>query len=139
MSVSIPSNYDVTLHGGLGVDVNAHFPGPLVIAIDKIPKIQIGFDKIQLGLDKVQFGIDPLEIKPIDFTLRVKEIPSIRMHLPADFKIGMAILGHELLTVRLCGEAQVITEPYKHNPCEVCGEQTITIDQVVTASGPAKK
>jgi hypothetical protein len=28
----------------------------------------------------------------------------------------------ELMCLRLCGEAQMITEPYHPNPCEVCGE-----------------
>jgi hypothetical protein len=29
----------------------------------------------------------------------------------------------ELLSLRLCGEAQVITEPYHPNPCETCGRE----------------
>jgi hypothetical protein len=29
----------------------------------------------------------------------------------------------ELMCVRLCGEAQMITEPYVPNPCERCGER----------------
>jgi hypothetical protein len=32
-------------------------------------------------------------------------------------------MGMELLSIRLCGEAQIITEPYKPNPCERCGSQ----------------
>jgi hypothetical protein len=42
------------------------------------------------------------------------------VHLPADFHFGVTLLGHELLGMRICGEAQVITEPYLPNPCEVC-------------------
>jgi len=34
----------------------------------------------------------------------------------------------ELLSVRLCGQAQVITEPYVPNPCE-CGYQKISINE----------
>jgi hypothetical protein len=26
-----------------------------------------------------------------------------------------------LFCIRLCGEAQIITEPYRPNPCESCG------------------
>jgi hypothetical protein len=26
----------------------------------------------------------------------------------------------ELMNLRLCGEAQIITEPYRPNPCETC-------------------
>jgi hypothetical protein len=55
------------------------------------------------------------------------------MHLPADFKVGVAVLGLELLTVRLCGEAQVITEPYERNEvCEARKGRLITLDQPTT-------
>jgi hypothetical protein len=57
-------------------------------------------------------------------SLRLKELPSIRIHLPADFRVCIAMLGLELLSVRLCGEAQVVAEPYERNPCEVCGAHT---------------
>jgi hypothetical protein len=87
-----------------------------VLEINEIPKIQ-------LGIDEVQLASDPLEIKPVDVSLRLKELPSIRIHLPADFKVGMAVLGLEFLSVRLCGEAQVITEPYERNPCDVALER----------------
>ena len=53
--------------------------------------------------------------------MRLKEIPSIRTHVPAYFTLGFSILGYELACARLCGEAQVITEPYDPNPCEHCG------------------
>jgi hypothetical protein len=89
-------------------------PNPFHIAIDNIPKIQLGVDKVQLGLD-------PLEVKPLSIALALKEMPSIRGHLPADFSIGLSVLGLELMCVRLCGEAQIITEPYTPNPCERCG------------------
>jgi hypothetical protein len=116
MGVSIPSNYNVNLGGGLGVTVN---PSTFHIAIDTIPAIEI--------------KPVTLDIKPLDLTLHLKDIPSIRMHLPADFKIGMALFGYELMTMRLCGEAQLITEPYHPNPCEICDgkghEGLILIDQ----------
>ena len=56
-----------------------------------------------------------------DLNLRIKEIPSIRAHIPANFRLGFSILGVELAALNLCGEAQVITEPYVPNPCERCG------------------
>jgi hypothetical protein len=93
-----------------------HVPKPFVLEINEIPKIQ-------LGIDEVQLASDPLEIKPVDVSLRLKELPSIRIHLPAEFKVAMAVLGLELLSVRLCGEAQVITEPYERNPCDVALER----------------
>ncbi len=54
--------------------------------------------------------------------MRIREIPSIRTHVPAYFTLGLSILGYELACARLCGEAQVITEPYEPNPCEHCGK-----------------
>ena len=59
----------------------------------------------------------------MDVGIRLEKIPDIRGHLPADFSVGLSLLGVELACVRLCGEAQVITEPYRPNPCEVCGER----------------
>ncbi|MEJ2184970.1 MAG: hypothetical protein P8Z36_03435 [Gemmatimonadota bacterium] len=56
-----------------------------------------------------------------DLNLRLKEIPSIRAHVPANFRLGFSLLGVELAALQLCGEAQVITEPYVRNPCEYCG------------------
>jgi hypothetical protein len=126
----------VSLSGGLGGvgpvrihpdGVNAHIDGSIAsvgpigpvtvgllpttfdININKLPKIQIGVDPVTLHLDPVEFGI------------RITEMPSIRGHLPADFSVGLSLLGFELLCVRLCGEAQIITEPYRPNPCERCG------------------
>jgi hypothetical protein len=56
-----------------------------------------------------------------DLNLRIKEIPSVRAHVPANFRLGISILGVELAGLHLCGEAQIITEPYVPNPCERCG------------------
>lgn len=70
-----------------------------------------------------------------DLNLRIKEIPSIRAHVPADFRLGFSVLGVELAALHLCGEAQIITEPYVPNPCERCGEprQNTTVDRYVGA------
>jgi hypothetical protein len=57
-----------------------------------------------------------------DLNLRIKEIPSIRAHVPANFRLGFSVLGLELAALNLCGEAQIITEPYVPNPCERCGD-----------------
>lgn len=47
----------------------------------------------------------------------------MRTHLPADFTVGLSLFGMELMCIRLCGEAQMINEPYTPNPCEQCGPQ----------------
>ena len=56
-----------------------------------------------------------------DVNLRIREIPSFRAHIPANFHLGFSVLGVELAALNLCGEAQIITEPYVPNPCERCG------------------
>ncbi len=85
----------------------AGIPDTFHIDVDKLPKIQL--------------GLDPVTLEPITLNLAITEIPRIRGHLPADFSVGISLLGMELFSIRLCGEAQIITEPDKPNPCESCG------------------
>jgi hypothetical protein len=108
------------------VDVNHHFKDALDVDISPTT---FGFDldithiadipKISIGLDPIT--VEPLTINPLDVSVRLKEIPSIRTHIPANFAIGFSILGYDVACVRLCGEAQLITEPYHPSPCEICG------------------
>jgi hypothetical protein len=104
MSLDIPSDFSFTI--GLGLDISG-IPTNYGIGITTLPKINIGFD--------------PIEIKPIDLSFRIKEIPSVRVHLPMDYKVCLALFGAELASIRLCGQGQVITEPYVPNPCECRG------------------
>ena len=128
MGVDIPQPFNSSISGSLGsvgpVTI-AGIPQPFAASVTGIPDtFHINIDK----LPKIQLGVDPLTINPvtlhldpIDLNMSIKEIPSVRAHLPADFTVGISLLGMELLAVRLCGEAQMITEPYQPNPCEVCG------------------
>jgi len=133
LGVTIPTNYNVSgpgngpipadisgSLGAIGPVTVAGIPNTFDINIDKLPDVHIDIDKIP----KIQLGLDPVTINPLDLNLSIKEIPNIRGHLPADFCIGLSIMGIELLSVRLCGEAQIITEPYVPNPCERCLEVT---------------
>lgn len=73
-----------------------------------------------------------------DLNLRIREIPSIRAHVPANFRLGFSVLGLELGALHLCGEAQVITEPYVPNPCERCGPPRVAAAPAgATPSGTA--
>lgn len=125
MGVSIPSSYqiditdaDVDIRSLPTITVGSVGPvGP--VTIEGIPDTYtIHVEE----LPKIELGIDPLEIKPLDLSLRLTEIPSVRGHLPSDYSLGLSLLGIELVKLRLCGETQVITEPYQPNPCEYCGE-----------------
>ena len=113
------SDVNVDLGGSLGsvgpVTV-AGIPSSYTISIQSLPKVSLGIDPITIN--KVQLGIDPVELR-----MSIEKIPDIRAHLPADFHVGLSLLGMELMCVRLCGEAQMITEPYVPNPCERCGER----------------
>jgi hypothetical protein len=116
----IHSVLDGPIHAVLDAPIHTVLDGPIDINVDKIPDIHAFLEKlpaIHLNIDnipKIQLGVDPVE-------LRLTEFPSIRGHLPADFCVGLSVLGMELMSIRLCGEAQIITEPYHPNPCEVCG------------------
>jgi hypothetical protein len=112
ISGSLGSVGPVTIGGSLGavgpVTV-AGIPDTFHIHIEKLPKIAIGVDPLTLNLS------------PVTLNVGITEIPNIRGHLPADFSVGLSVFGIELACVRLCGEAQIITEPYRPNPCERCG------------------
>lgn len=110
MSSSIPTSFNLDL---AGIPSNFH------VSIDSLPTINLDIQPLTVELKPVNVT---LELKPVDLSLRLKEIPSIRAHLPADFHFGICLFGFELASFSLCGEAQVITEPFRPNPCEDCGE-----------------
>lgn len=104
MSVKIPSSFEFGIGLDLDGNLDINIPTDYGISIKELPPIDI--------------NLHPIEIKPLDFSLRLKEIPSVRAHLPLNYKVGFSLLGRELACVQLCGEGQVITEPYVPYPCE---------------------
>lgn len=94
-------------------------PTAFSLAVTDLPKIEVGLDPITIN----PLTINPLTINPLEVSVRIKEIPQVRAHIPADFSASLSLLGFPVLCLRLCGEAQVITEPYQRNPCEHCGDQ----------------
>jgi hypothetical protein len=117
MSVEIPQPFKTKVVSPVTID---GIPDTFHIDVTNIPTITLNIEHIPqidfniVDIPKIQLGVDPVEI-------RLTELPSIRGHLPADFCVGLSVLGMELMNVRLCGEAQIITEPYVANPCEGCG------------------
>lgn len=103
MSVKIPSKFTfgVDVDGGLDVDI------PTSYRIDIPTDFSVRVRELA-----------PIEIKPIDVSIRLKEIPSVRGHLPLNYKVGLTLLGREVACVSLCGQGQFITEPYVPYPCE---------------------
>lgn len=104
MSVKIPSSFDFGIDLGVDLDISG---------IPTSYSMGLKVEPLSMRLD-----LAPIKLEPIDFSLRLKEIPAIRAHLPLDYRVGLTLLGAEVLCVRLCGQGQVITEPYVANPCE---------------------
>lgn len=118
MGVDIPQPFDSSVSGSIGASVSGSLGAVGPVTVAGIPDtFHINIDK----LPKIQLGLDPVTLNPVTLNLAITEIPNIRGHLPADFCVGLSLLGIELLNIRLCGEAQIITEPYVPNPCERCG------------------
>ena len=96
-----------------------HIPSNFHVSLDSLPTINLDIKPLTLEIKPVSVSLD---VKPVDVSLRLKEIPSIRAHVPADFTLALSVAGFELACLSLCGEAQVITEPFHPNPCEICGQ-----------------
>jgi len=94
--------------------------------VDELPTIRLSVDHVA----RIPVAFEPIEI-------RLTEIPSVRTHLPADFAVGFSLWGTEIGAVHLCGEAQVITEPYRPGPCEVCGAAAVSRPDEPRDSEPA--
>jgi len=62
------------------------------------------------------------EIPPIttNLNIAVTQIPEQRVHFPAHYQLGFTLLGMEVWSLSLCGEAQVINEKYVPRRTEVC-------------------
>jgi hypothetical protein len=119
----IPSNYTVDLD--------------LVSPVELIG-IPTGYSVDVNSLPKMHIALDPITVNPMDLRVHLKEIPSVRTHVPAAFTVGFSILGVQVASIRLCGEAQVITEPYVPNPCERCAETVpVQITPVPQPANPA--
>lgn len=122
MGVDIPQPFKSTVSGGISVVGPVQvggIPDTFHVNVDKLPKVQIGVDPVTMRLE------------PVDVALRLERIPDVRGHLPADFSVGLSVLGFNLLALRLCGEAQIITEPYRPNPCEHCGRARVRAAEAV--------
>lgn len=133
VEVDLDGSVDLGLNGALGLNLSG-IPNAFDLALSQLPKVQLGLDKVQLGLDKIQLGLDKLQlkldkvqvgidpvavaldVKPIDFALRLKELPSMRVQFPANFKLGFSLFGAEFFAVSLRGQGEVITEPYVPAP-----------------------
>jgi len=118
---------DITIKGDSSLPIHTAVDGPIHTMIDGPIDATVTVQAIPV----LHFAVDSLpviQLGDVNLNMRIKELPSIRGHLPANFCVGLSVLGLELMNVRLCGEAQIITEPYVPNPCEVCGPPAFARD-----------
>ena len=115
--------------GAVGPVTIAGIPDHYTFTIDDLPKIRIGVDPLE---SKLTLEPVTLKIAPIETSVSIKEIPSVRTHLPANYALALSFFGVEVAAVHLCGEGQIITEPYKPNPCEVCGTTSRSAAQLAS-------
>lgn len=109
--------------GKITAGLDALTVNKITAALDPITlnKITAGIDPVSIlikEIPKLFVALDPIELKPITLNLAIKEIPSVRVHLPLHFGLGLSVFGHNVIRAKIAGEAQVITEPYEPNPCE---------------------
>lgn len=62
------------------------------------------------------------QIPPVtsNVNIAVKELPEQRVHYPAHYQLCFSLLGFEIWSVSLCGEAQMINEKYVARRTEIC-------------------
>ena len=130
--VSVPSNYTFTVHHGstgatIKVDAdldNIHVKEipRLEFAVKEVPRIDFAWKEAPrlefavTDLPRLEFGFKELPLVQIAIT----ELPSVRAHVPAQYDLGLSILGVEIWRLSLCGESQVITEKYVPRRAEAC-------------------
>jgi len=138
---------DSNLRGTVGTSVSGNFgavgpvtlggiPNSYTIRVPEIGRISFGMDAVDstLTVKPVRISFDPIET-----SVSIKTVPSVRAHLPLNYSVCFSVMGVELAAIRLCGEGMVITEPYQPNPCEVCGPNRAVVadSRVVTKNRPA--
>lgn len=122
-NVRVLSMPDVDVADLPTVDVNVLDLPPVDVNVNSLPDLRITdvgpVGPVTLAGIPTNYSVGVTSLP--DVNLRIREIPSLRIHVPANFRVGLSVFGIELAALNLCGEAQVITEPYVANPCEGCG------------------
>jgi hypothetical protein len=134
VSVSIPTSYDIDLDlggalGAVGPVTVAGIPTSFSLDLALPPTIQLALQPLTLEpitLEPVSATVDigsipAITLNPVSLNVALTQIPNVRAHVPSNYSVGLSLFGIEVFAIRLCGETQVITEPYKPNPCEICG------------------
>lgn len=122
MSVSVPQPFQTSVQTAQPFRTKVEgitIPDTYSFGVTELPAITFSVESLPtLALRVEQLPQIRFEVAPVE--IRLTEFPSVRTHLPADFALGFTLWGMEIGALRLCGEAQIITEPYRPNPCESC-------------------
>lgn len=135
--IEIPTSYTITSHvdsNGTAFAIDADLDNIRIKEIGKIELADINFrlKEIPPSIPKltVDSNVAVTQLPPISTNIAVKELPEIkvaltsipdtRVHLPANFNVGLSVLGVCLVNLSLCGEAQIITEKYVPRRMEIC-------------------
>lgn len=103
-TVSIPNEYWIHVDNPVHIDADLDN-----IKITGLPKIELA---------DINVNVRVKEMARID--IAIKEIPDTRVHVPANYNLGLSVLGVCLVNLSLCGEAQIITEKYVPRRMEIC-------------------
>jgi hypothetical protein len=123
VSISIPQPFRTRVEGPIGPVSVSGIPSSFTITVaSPLPKVSVGVDPLKIGVDPLNTD-SRVRLEPVGLSVSIEKIPDVRAHLPANFSLNLCVLGIQLFSIRLCGEAQVITEPYRPNPCERCAEE----------------
>ena len=139
--VDIPSEYTTHIDSnGTAFAIDANLDDIRIkelplndIHIKEFPKIELGDINVrvkEVPRLTVDSNVAVTQLPPINTNISIKEIPEIkfaltslpdtRVHLPANFNVGLSVLGVCLVNLSLCGEAQIITEKYVPRRMELC-------------------
>ncbi len=146
MSVNIPQPFDVDLDlsgtvGAVGPITVQGIPSVFSLGLTALPTIQLGtvppitLEPLTIEPLTINLGtIPPITLEPLSLSVAITKIPSVRAHVPSNYCVGFSLLGIELFSIRLCGETQIITEPFIPNPCEICGPLAVPRDVGIVAA-----
>ena len=108
---------DMHMHGEKLPNINF---GDINTRVKELPRIEFGDINSNVRIKELP-RIDLTATTTSTVNLAITQIPDVRTHLPAHYKLGVAIFGVEIVSFSLCGESQVITEKYVPRRMELCG------------------
>lgn len=109
----------------MSFESNVNIPNEYWVHVDSNGNtihVDADLDNIKItGLPKIELADINVRVKEIPkIEIAITEIPDTRVHVPANYHLGLSVLGVCLMNLSLCGEAQIITEKYVPRRMELC-------------------